>query len=67
MKEGSLFCFVCHIEISQTVRRTSCRAFGAAGKHSMSKKVAPSWFHNVSMPTVKKLLNIEQFFFFTKN
>jgi len=51
---------------SPKLRRTSCRAFRTAGKHSMSKRLHQGWFHNVSTPTVEKLLNIEKKKF-TKN
>jgi hypothetical protein len=45
MKQGSLFCFVRHVEILQN-HSASCHAIGSFGKLSMSRG-APTWFEAV--------------------
>ncbi len=43
----NIVCFVCQVEISQTMAWHLCHALGGVGKPAMSKG-ASSWFHNVS-------------------
>jgi len=43
----NIVCFVCQVEMSQTMAWHLCHALGGVGKPAMSKG-ASSWFHNVS-------------------
>jgi hypothetical protein len=59
MKQGSLFCFVCHIDIQTTAlpfpnHNISCHTLGIFGKLSMSRG-APTWFKIVSNYNVETI------------
>ncbi len=57
----SIVCFVCQVEISQTMAWHLCHALGGVGKPSMTKG-ASSWFHNVSNYNGEVIEYVEQFF-----
>ncbi len=45
MKQGTLFCFLCHAKISQTTT-LSCHALGIFGK-LLTRRGALTWFETI--------------------